>query len=575
MYLDISVKIPSIKGKITKRIKNGTVYIEYEYERIYDSKRKFTTVKRATIGKECSEKPEFMSPNQNYLKYFPAAELPEEKDRSARSCCLRIGAYLVISQIIRKYSLDKILANYFYDKEKGLFLDLVTYSIICENNAGQYYPDYAYNHPLFTERMKIYSDSKVSDFLNSMTDEQSVGFLNEWNEKRNHREKIYFSYDSTNKNCQAGEIEMVEYGHAKDSKGLPVFNYSIAYDSKNEEPLFYEKYSGSINDVSQFQFMLDKARSYGYRKIGFILDRGYFSKSNIQYMGNYGYSFIIMSKGMNLFVKGLIKENAGSFEKKRLFFIDEYKVNGKTVTGRLYADDTKDRYFHIYHSSAKESAERNIMESRLSQMKKFLEKYTNKEKLFGNEFEKYFELIYDEKTSKFLFARERTEIIDEEINLCGYFVIITSEKMTAREAIELYRSRDASEKLFRGDKSYLGNKSIRVQSDESASAKIFIEFVALIIRNKIYRCLKHEMKNLGKRLNYMTVPGAIKELEKIEMGRQMDNVYRLDHAVTANQKAILNAFGMDAEYVINKAAELSEILQNKVTNKTETNKEEY
>ena len=71
MYLDISVKIPSIKGKITKRIKNGTVYIEYEYERNYDPKRKFTTVKRATIGKECSDKTEFMCPNQNYLKYFP------------------------------------------------------------------------------------------------------------------------------------------------------------------------------------------------------------------------------------------------------------------------------------------------------------------------------------------------------------------------------------------------------------------------------------------------------------------------------------------------------------------------
>ena len=25
------------------------------------------------------------------------------------------------------------------------------YSIVCENNAGQYYPMYAYNHPLFTK----------------------------------------------------------------------------------------------------------------------------------------------------------------------------------------------------------------------------------------------------------------------------------------------------------------------------------------------------------------------------------------------------------------------------------------
>ena len=50
---------------------------------------------------------------------------------------------------------------------------------------------------------------------------------------------------------------MVEFGNAKDDKSLPVFNYSIAYDTNNREPLFYEKYPGSINDVSQFQFMLD------------------------------------------------------------------------------------------------------------------------------------------------------------------------------------------------------------------------------------------------------------------------------------------------------------------------------
>ena len=43
----------------------------------------------------------------------------------------------------------------------------------------------------------------------------------------------------------------------------------------------------------------------------------------------------------------------------------------------------------------------------------------------------------------------------------------------------------------------------------------------------------------------MTVPAVIKELEKIEMTRQTDNVYRLDHAVTAKQKKILQAFGMN------------------------------
>jgi transposase len=129
--------------------------------------------------------------------------------------------------------------------------------------------------------------------------------------------------------------------------------------------------------------------------------------------------------------------------------------------------------------------------------------------------------------------------------------------MTAKEALHLYKSRDSSEKLFRGDKSYLGNKSIRVHSDEAVSAKIFIEFIALIIRSRIYTCLTDEMKNLDKKPNYMTVPAALGELEKIEMVRQLDNVYRLDHAVTATQKKILKAFGMDAAYVKYKTTEIS------------------
>lgn len=53
------------------------------------------------------------------------------------------------------------------------------------------------------------------------------------------------------------------------------------------------------------------------------------------------------------------------------------------------------------------------------------------------------------------------------------------------------------------------------------------------------------MKELAKRPNFMTVPAAIRELEKIEMVRLTDNRYRLDHAVTVTQKTILKAFGMD------------------------------
>ncbi|MFI3297894.1 MAG: hypothetical protein R3Y59_09795 [bacterium] len=70
------------------------------------------------------------------------------------------------------------------------------------------------------------------------------------------------------------------------------------------------------------------------------------------------------------------------------------------------------------------------------------------------------------------------------------------------------------------------------------------------------------MKKLEKKPNYMTVPAAIRELEKIEMVRQTDNVYRLDHAVTATQKTILGAFGLDENNVKYRASEISTMLKN-------------
>lgn len=144
-------------------------------------------------------------------------------------------------------------------------------------------------------------------------------------------------------------------------------------------------------------------------------------------------------------------------------------------------------------------------------------------------------------------------MIERENFLSGYFCIITSEKMTANEALNLYKSRDASEKLFRGDKSYLGDKNLRIYGDSAADSKIFIEFIALIIRNRIYSYLKDEMRKLDKRPDFMTVPAALKELEKIEMVRLTDNKYRLDHAVTTT----LKAFGIDASIIKHYAEEIS------------------
>jgi len=164
MYLGCKVKIPRDGGNITVKKINGTSYVYIEKSRSYSKDKKYSIPKRTCIGKRDDKQPDFMYPNEKFLKFFPRELLPSEKEGSIRSGCLHIGAYLVIRKIISDYKLDEMTAR-IIGPDAGLFLDLAAYSIITEDNAGQYYPDYAYNHALFTDDMKVYSDSKVSDFL--------------------------------------------------------------------------------------------------------------------------------------------------------------------------------------------------------------------------------------------------------------------------------------------------------------------------------------------------------------------------------------------------------------------------
>ena len=84
-------------------------------------------------------------------------------------------------------------------------------------------------------------------------------------------------------------------------------------------------------------------------------------------------------------------------------------------------------------------------------------------------------------------------------------------------------------------------------------------FSALPLHSVRPKALK--MKEMDKKPNYMTVPAALKELEKIEMVRLTDNVYHLDHAVTAMQKTILEAFGLDVANIKYRAAKISKELK--------------
>ena len=66
------------------------------------------------------------------------------------------------------------------------------------------------------------------------------------------------------------------------------------------------------------------------------------------------------------------------------------------------------------------------------------------------------------------------------------------------------------------DKSFFGNKSMLRIQNEGVEGRIFTQFIALIIRNKIYTALQEENEKLEKKQNYMTVPAAIRNLRRLK-----------------------------------------------------------
>ena len=553
-YSDL-VEIPAAPGKLIRRKEHVATYVLYEYDRTYDKKTQKTNPKRKIIGKISDKDATLMYPNDKYFEYFAGDKIVPVRENAIHSAAIKAGTYIVLSEIINELKLDDYLKPYFQDKT-GLLLDLALYSIITEDNAAQHYPDYAFNHPLLTDEMYIYSDSTLSLFIGDINPEMRLGFINAWNASMDKKQRIYISYDSTNKNCQGKNISWAEYGHAKDDDSKPIVNLTCAYNQTTQTPLDYESYCGSINDMSQFEYFIQKLTKHGYADFGLILDRGYFDEYNVQRAEEMNASVVMMAKGKEELFGSIVDSVRGTFEGKYSSKMGGYNTYGTTVESKIFDSDVKVRYIHVYYNTNKAANEEAVFYNKFKEYEDDLRKHVGFKYTPLKNVMKYFSLIKDSKGVLVSFEKN-LETIDKRVSRCGYFCIVTTEKMTALEAFTLYKGRDCSEKLFRADKSFIGGNCIRVKTDDSMQGKFFIEFIALIIRNRMHNLIKELIVKRGKKLNYYNVTSAIAELEKIELVRGADGTYSLDHAITKRQRELLAAFGISEDEAL---ARLSSII---------------
>lgn len=557
------VPIPEIRGKIyLVKARNGIdVFVHYEYGRTYIKEKKYVKTHRKMIGKVCPDNPAMMWPNDNYFVFFPdeAEALVPIVDDSSRHHYIKCGSFILTSWILEDYGLKSWMQEHFGSLDGGLLLDLASYMVVDESNVAQHYPAWAWERPLYSPDMHIYSDTKVARVLKHVDRDDVSGFIHWWNrDAKKKKDIVYLSYDSTNKACQAGDIDLIEFGKAKVDLGQPIFNVTILYDIDANKPLAYEVYQGSIVDISQLKYMLEKLYGLGYRNIGIILDRGYFSKENINDMDDKGYSFVIMLKGCKNLVASLVMSVRGTFEDSEKCWNKRYSMYGTTVEQKLYADDKKNRYFHIFYSPARAAAEQASFRIDLEKCEKVLEnlKRTKSVKFKINEDGgkyKYFDIEYGPRGNVVMYSPRNADI-EAYIKLCGYFCIVSSDRMDALKALEIYKSRDGSEKAFSWDKTFFGNNSMRSHTEEGLRGRTFISFIALIIRCRIAKLIRDfvEADPAVRRKSYFSVPALIRELDMIVLLRTSSGKWTLECSISARQKELFKMIGMDEKMVMTK-----------------------
>lgn len=111
MYLNTTVKIPQIKGKIITKKKGTATYILYQYGSEDHPEKQYAVPLRTIVGKMSSSDSTRMFPNERFQIYFPETELPEELPLAYRSCCLKIGLCVIIQKILNEYQLTSMLKN--------------------------------------------------------------------------------------------------------------------------------------------------------------------------------------------------------------------------------------------------------------------------------------------------------------------------------------------------------------------------------------------------------------------------------------------------------------------------------
>ena len=487
----IKVEMPPHCVKVPK---NGTTYIQYT-TRAYRNAKGKPTSDRVAIGK-LDDATGMLIPNRNYYEIFEKKD-PEYTPEFVRSN----GVYALISEIVKSCGLKRTLERAFPETCNEI-LSIAQY-MLTEGNVMYYYRDWLEETVSFSD--KEMSGADISRLFASIDEDSRLHFFHNWISQKYKGE--YLAYDVTSISSYGKGIESLEWGYNRDKEKLQQINFGMYYGEESKLPLYYRIYPGSITDKTHLKYMLSEGELLSCKNAKFVMDRGFYSKENLQYMAQNGHRFVISLPESLNYVKALIKRH-----RDELIDRSECRLGTGLPYGKAY--EITELGFrmrvHLYYDPAKAVRDSEALYSEIDGIENELREMTEPPDRRLH-YDKYF-FINRARDGSLGYRRDHAAI-DEALSRCGFFLIgETDFTKTTAEILELYRNRDVVEKCFDDLKNALDMHRLYVHSDETAQGKAFCAFLALVIRSYM---LEHLRDYMAK--NKYTFAKILLELKKVKV----------------------------------------------------------
>ena len=344
------------------------------------------------------------------------------------------------------------------------------------------------------------------------------------------------------------------FGHNRDGESLAQVNVQLTVLEPCGLPVALRMVEGSISDVSTLTNAILLLKSLDIEGIESVLDRGFFSKANLEELARANIKITIPVPANNLVYQNALKTRGKELRRAKNTFSD-----GEDLIRHISFDndDLGRKYrFHLYLNETRQVDENNHLYSQLEKAESDF-----KDKAPKSKREAFARLGKILPKTRMLFLKvvpgengdwrleRRAKALARQEKKSGHMLLLTENRTkSGMEMLEGYRSRDSVEKLIDNLKNALELDRLRNHSYEASEGKLFVALVAMMLHSALQQGLAPSGKELKRRL---TPREVLLDLRRIKIIPLPDGAEMISE-VSKRQRYALNLLGIPAEIFLSK-----------------------